>query len=99
MTQIIPSETNLLVKKLVKGSTKSGIIIPDSPGTESVVEAKVIAVGPGKLLDDGKFREIPYKKGDIILFLQNDYAKKEIDVEGDVHLLLNERDILAVVKK
>jgi chaperonin GroES len=99
MTQIIPSETNLLVKKITKGSTKSGIILPDSPGSESVVEAKVIAVGPGKLLDDGSFREIPYKKGDIILFLQSEYAKKEIDIDGEMHLLLNERDILAVVKK
>jgi co-chaperonin GroES (HSP10) len=99
MTQVIPSETNILVKKNVKGATKSGIIIPDSPSTESVVEATVVAVGPGKPLDDNTFRKGLYKKGDVVLFLQSEYAKKEIDVDGEMHLLLNERDILAVVKK
>lgn len=99
MTQIIPSETNLLVERTPKTATKSGIILPEFTADQSIVEGKVLAVGPGKPLDNGDFREVPYKKGDIILFIANEYAKKEIDVEGKLCLILNERDVLAVVKK
>lgn len=99
MTQIIPSETNILVKKNVKGASKHGIILPDSPTGDAIVEATVIAVGPGKLLDSGEYRTVDYKKGEIVLFMQSEYSKKEIDVDGELHILLNERDILAKVKK
>jgi len=95
MTQIIPNETNILVEKIVKGTSKGGLILPNTPSGESVVEAKVIAVGPGKLLDNGSHRAVEFKKGDTVLFLQSEYSKKEIDSDGKLYLILNERDILA----
>ena len=99
MTKIIPAETNLLVERVVKGSSKGGIIIPDAPGSEKVTECVVIEAGPGKILDDGTYRKALYKKGDTLLFIQQEYAKREIDVDGKVYLLLSERDILAKVTK
>lgn len=99
MTKIIPAETNLLVERKIKGSSKGGIIIPDAQGTDAVTEGVVIEAGPGKLLDDGTYRIGQYKKGDKLLFIQNEYAKREIDVDGKLYLLLNERDILAKIAK
>ena len=75
--------------------TKGGIIIPES-AKEKPLEGKVLAVGDGKLLDDGSLRKLAVKKGDKILF--GKYAGTELKVGGDEVVILREDDILAIIK-
>jgi chaperonin GroES len=75
--------------------TKGGIIIPES-AKEKPLEGKVIAVGDGKLLDDGSLRKLAVKKGDKILF--GKYAGTEMKVEGEEVVILREDDVLAIIK-
>ena len=75
--------------------TKGGIIIPES-AKEKPLEGKIVAVGKGKLLDDGSVRELAVKKGDKILF--GKYAGTEIKVEGEEMVILREDDILAIIE-
>jgi chaperonin GroES len=75
--------------------TKGGIIIPDT-AKEKPQEGKVIAVGPGKVTDDGKKIPMDVKKNDRVLF--GKYAGTEITIDGVEHLIMREDDILAVVE-
>ena len=75
--------------------TSGGIIIPDT-AKEKPQEGKVIAVGSGKLNEDGKRVPLEVKKGDRILF--NKYGGNEITINGVEHLIMREDDILAVFK-
>lgn len=75
--------------------TKGGIIIPDT-AKEKPQEAKVIAVGSGKVLDNGKTVAPDVKAGDIIIF--GKYSGSEVKVEGKEYLIIDSDDILAVVK-
>ena len=75
--------------------TKGGIIIPES-AKEKPLEGKVMAVGDGKLLDDGTLRKLAVKKGDKILF--GKYAGTEIKVDGEEVVILREDDVLAIIK-
>jgi chaperonin GroES len=75
--------------------TKGGIIIPES-AKEKPLEGKVLAVGDGKLLDDGSLRKLAVKKGDKILF--GKYAGTEMKVDGDEVVILREDDVLAIIK-
>jgi chaperonin GroES len=94
---IRPLQDRVLVKRVAEEEkTKGGIIIPDS-AKEKPVEGKVIAVGRGKVMDDGKLRELDVKKGDRILF--GKYAGTEIKLDGEEHLILREDDILGVLEK
>ena len=74
--------------------TKGGIIIPDT-AKEKPVEGKVIAVGKGKVGDDGKIRALDVKVGDRILFAK--YSGSDIKISGEEHLIMREEDVLAVV--
>jgi chaperonin GroES len=76
--------------------TAGGIVIPDS-AKEKPQEAKVIAVGPGKLNDEGKRIATQVKEGDLILISK--YGGTEINVEGVEHIIIREEDILAIVEK
>jgi chaperonin GroES len=92
-----PLQDRLLVKRVEEeNKTKGGIIIPDS-AKEKPLEGKVIAVGNGKILEDGKVRPLDIKAGDTILFSK--YAGTEIKLDGDDHLILREEDILGVLDK
>ena len=75
--------------------TKSGIVLPDS-AKEKPQEGKVIAVGTGRLLDDGAIKALEIKNGDRVLY--GKYAGTEASVEGDEVLILREEDVLAVVQ-
>jgi chaperonin GroES len=75
--------------------TKGGIIIPDT-AKEKPVEGKVIAVGDGKVADDGKKIPLEVKAGDKILF--GKYAGTEIQIDGEEHLIMREDDIIAIVE-
>jgi chaperonin GroES len=93
---IRPLQDRVIVKRVAEEQkTKGGIIIPDS-AKEKPVEGQVIAVGRGKILDDGKLRELDVKKGDRVLF--GKYAGTEIKIEGEDFLILREDDILGVIE-
>jgi chaperonin GroES len=92
-----PLYDRVIVKRVEsQETTKGGIIIPDN-AKEKPLEGEVIAVGKGKLLDDGKLREPMVKVGDRVLFAK--YAETEIKLDGETALLLREDDLLAVVEK
>jgi len=76
--------------------TKSGIILPDTAEKEKPEQGKVIAVGPGRLTDDGKRIPSEIKKGDIILFKK--YGPDEIKVDDKEYLIAREEDILAILE-
>ncbi|MBU1992956.1 MAG: co-chaperone GroES [Patescibacteria group bacterium] len=76
--------------------TASGIIIPDTASKEKPQEGKVIAVGPGKLTESGSRLPMDVKVGDTVLFTK--YGPTEVKVDGQELLILNQTDILAVVK-
>ena len=75
--------------------TKSGIVLPDT-AKEKPQEGKVIAVGPGRMLDDGKREPMDVKKGDKVLYAK--YAGTEFKIDGDDLLIVSQKDILAVVE-
>ena len=88
-------QDRLIVKRLAEEEkTKGGIIIPDT-AKEKPLEALVIAVGNGRILEDGKVRPLDIKKGDKILF--GKYGGTEIKIDGEDHLILREEDVLAVI--
>jgi len=92
-----PLYDRVLVKR-VTSETKSagGLIIPDS-AKEKPQEAEVIAVGAGRVLEDGKVRPMTLKTGDRVLF--GKYTGDEIKLDGEEHVILREEDILAVLEK
>ena len=75
--------------------TKGGIIIPDT-AKEKPIEGKVVAVGNGKILEDGSVRKLEVKKGDRVLF--GKYAGTDVKIDGEEHLILREDDILGVIE-
>ena len=95
--KIVPLSDKILVKRLeAEGKTKGGIVLPDT-AKEKPMEGKVIALGGGKLLDDGSRAKFQVKKNDRILFTS--YAGTEIQLEGEEYLIMAEDDVLAVIEK
>ncbi len=91
-----PLADRIVVKPLeAKDRTKSGIIVPDA-AKEKPQEGKVIAVGTGRLLEDGVVKALEVKNGDRVLYGR--YAGSEVTLEGDDYLILREEDVLAVVQ-
>ena len=75
--------------------TKSGIVLPDT-AKEKPQEGTILAVGPGRILDDGKREAIDVKKGDKVLYAK--YAGTEFKIDSDELLIVSQKDILAVVE-
>ena len=75
--------------------TKSGIIIPDTVDKEKPEQGKVLAVGPGKVLESGQRNQMDIKEGDTVLFSK--YSPTEIKIEGKDYLVVSDEDILAVI--
>ena len=95
-TRIRPINDKLVVKRLeAEEKTKGGILLPDT-AKEKPKEGKVVAVGEGKLLDNGNRAELQVKEDDRVIF--SSYAGTEIKIEGEDYLILDEGDILAVVE-
>jgi chaperonin GroES len=91
-----PLNDRVLVKRLEEEMvTAGGIIIPDS-AKEKPMRGEVIAVGPGKMGEDGKRAKPAVEKGEKVLF--NKYAGTEIKVDGEEYLMMREDDILAVIE-
>ena len=93
--KVKPLNDKVLVRRLeAEEKTKGGIVLPDS-AKEKPKEGEILALGDGKLLEDGKRAPFQVKQGDRVLF--SSYAGTEIKVEGEEYLILSEEDILAVV--
>ena len=94
--KVRPLHDRLLVKRIEEEEeTKGGLIIPDT-AKEKPMEGKVIAVGEGKVSEDGTLRPLDVHKGDRVLFSK--YSGTEIQLEGDEHLIIREDDVLAVLE-
>ena len=91
-----PLADRLLVKRVDEvESKKGGIIIPDT-AMEKPLHAEVVAVGPGRMTDEGKRLTMDVKKGDKILI--GKYSGTEVKIDGEEHLILREDDILGVLE-
>ena len=92
--KIRPLQDRIIVKRIdEEETTKGGIIIPDT-AKEKPQEAKVIAVGKGKVKEDGTVQPLDVRKGDRVLFSK--YSGTEITIEGEEHLIIREDDVLGV---
>jgi chaperonin GroES len=93
---IRPLQDCVLVKRVEKDNiSQGGIIIPDS-AKEKPMEATVVAVGNGKLLDNGELRALAVAVGDRVLFSK--YSGTEVKIEGAEHLILREDDIIGILE-
>ena len=91
-----PLQDRILVARVEEETTtKGGIIIPDT-AKEKPAEGKVVAVGNGKVGDDGKRIALELKKGDRILF--GKYSGTEVKIEGDEYLIMREEDVLGIIE-
>ena len=94
--KIRPLQDRIIVKRIEEEETsKGGIIIPDT-AKEKPQEGKVVAVGTGKIRDDGKLQKLDVKKGDRVLF--GKFAGTEVTLEDEEHLIIREDDVLGIVK-
>jgi chaperonin GroES len=95
--KIRPLQDRVIVKRIEEEEkSKGGIIIPDT-AKEKPQEGKVVAVGKGKVNDDGTITPLDVKVNDRILF--GKYSGTEINVDGEEHLIMREDDILGVIEK
>jgi chaperonin GroES len=94
---IRPLHDRILAKRLQEQEkTAGGLFIPDT-AKEKPLEAEIIAVGNGKVLEDGKVRPLEVKKGDKVLI--GKYSGSEVKLDGEEHIILREDDILGVIEK
>jgi len=94
--RIQPLGDRVIVKpKAAEEKTKGGIILPDS-AKEKPIEGTVVAVGSGRVNDEGKVFELAVKAGDIVLY--GKYSGTEITVDGEEYLMMKENDIYGIVK-
>lgn len=93
---IKPLGDRVVIKVLEKEEkTKSGIVLPDT-AKEKPQEGKIVAVGTGKVLDNGQRIALDVKEGDKVIFSK--YAGTEVKIDGQEYLILSERDVLAIVE-
>jgi chaperonin GroES len=95
--KIRPLQDRVMVKRLENGveKTKGGIIVPDT-AKEKPEQGKIVAVGKGKVNDDGKLMPVGVKVGDTIVF--GKYSGSKVELDGEEHLIMREEDILGVVE-
>jgi chaperonin GroES len=94
--KIRPLHDRVIVKRLEEErKTASGIVIPDT-AAEKPDQGEIIAVGTGKILEDGKVRALEVKKGDRVLF--GKYSGQTVKVEGEELLVMREEDIMGVIE-
>jgi len=94
--KIRPLNDRVLVQRMEEETkTKGGIIIPDT-AKEKPAEGKIVAVGTGRLGEDGKRIPLEVKKGDRVLFSK--YGGTEVKVEGEEYLIMREDDILGIIE-
>ena len=94
--KIRPLHDRVIVRRMEEErTTAGGIVIPDS-ATEKPVQGQVVAVGNGKILDNGEVRKLDVKAGDKVLF--GKYAGNEVKIDGEELLVLREEDIMGVLE-
>ncbi len=92
---IKPLADRIIVRRMdAEEMTAGGIVLPET-AKEKPKEGKIIAVGPGRILDSGETSKMQLKKGDRVLF--SSWAGDEVKVDGEEYLLMKEEDVLAVV--
>ena len=92
-----PLDDRVVVKPSeAEEKTAGGIVLPDA-AKEKPLQGKVIAVGPGKLLDNGKRGDMSVKKGDTVVF--GKYGGSDIEIDGTEYKILRESEILGIVEK
>lgn len=95
--KIRPLQDRIIVRRIEEEEkSKGGIIIPDT-AKEKPQEGKVVAVGKGKINEDGKITPVDVKVNDRVLF--GKYSGTEINIDGQEHLIMREEDILGVIEK
>ncbi len=95
--RIKPLGDRVVVKPIEEEEvTKSGIVLPDT-AKEKPQKGEVLAVGTGKLLDNGERVPLEVKEGDVVVFAK--YGGTEIELDGEEYVILSERDLLAVIEK
>ncbi len=95
MTSLKPLGDRIVIRQLeAEGKTRSGLVVPDA-AKEKPQQGKVVAVGPGRLLEEGGTKPVEVKAGERILYGR--YAGTEVSIEGEEYLILREEDVLAVV--
>lgn len=93
---IKPLEDRVLVKPIeAESKTASGIYLPES-AKEKPVRGQVVAVGPGKRLENGKRAEMSVRKGDTVVY--GKYAGSEVEIKGVKHLIVRESELLGVIE-
>jgi chaperonin GroES len=96
MAKIKPLDDRVVVKLLEQeDKTPGGIFLPET-AKERPQQGKIVAVGPGKLLDSGERADMNVKKGDVVLFAK--YSGSEVEVDGEELMIMRESELLAVVK-
>ncbi|MGH8121065.1 MAG: co-chaperone GroES [Gammaproteobacteria bacterium] len=94
--KIRPLQDRVVIKRMEEERTSAGgIVIPDS-ATEKPIRGKVIAVGPGKVLDNGQKRSVDVKVGDTVLF--GKYSGTEVKINKEEYLVIREDDIMGVIE-
>ncbi|MHC4738410.1 MAG: co-chaperone GroES [Planctomycetota bacterium] len=95
--KIRPLADKVLVQRLeAENKTSGGIVLPDT-AKEKPQRGKIVAVGKGKVLDDGTVKALQVKKGDMVLFTS--YAGTDVKIDGKEYLIMDESSILAVIDK
>ena len=97
MAKIRPLQDRIILKRVQEEEkSKGGIIIPDS-AKEKPIEGEIIAVGSGKVLEDGTVRKLEVKVGDRVLF--GKYSGTEVKIDGEERLIMREDDLLGILEK
>lgn len=96
MTKIVPTGDNIVVQPIDEETASvSGIIIPETATKERTIKGKVLAVGPGKMLDNGERALMDVVEGDVVLFYT--YGPKEVKHEGEDVLVISNSDVYATL--
>ena len=95
--KLVPLDDRVVIKQSeAEEKSTGGIILPDT-AKEKPQRGKVVAVGPGKMNDDGKRSEMSVKKGDEVIYAK--YLGNDVEIEGVKYVILHENDILGVIEK
>ncbi|HVK12667.1 MAG TPA: co-chaperone GroES [Gemmataceae bacterium] len=93
--KVVPLNENILVERVeAEAKTAGGIMLPDS-AKEKPKQGKVLSLGEGKVLENGKRQAFQVKAGDRVLFTS--YAGSEVKIDGKEYLIMSEEDVLAIV--
>lgn len=89
--------SNVIVKPITEDEvTKSGIVLPDTVDKERPEKGEVVAIGEGRLLDDGKRAPMTLKVGDKVMFKK--YSPDEVKIDGEEYLVIKEEDVIAILQ-